>query len=80
MFGWEGEGEREKGRDKGRGACGCETRADDWCRIFNTGSPHNVAAGNGGADLELLIRHYEEANRGEEEKVRRGIEEREGRR
>ena len=31
-------------------------------RIFNTGSPYNVPAGQGGANLDALIAHYKKKN------------------
>ena len=37
-------------------------------RIFNTGSPWNIPAGQGGANLDKLIAHYERKNFEEEEK------------
>ncbi len=37
------------------------------CRIFNTGSPYNVSAGQGGANLEKLVAHYEKLNADAEE-------------
>ncbi|KAI9824238.1 MAG: hypothetical protein M1832_002045 [Thelocarpon impressellum] len=52
---------------------------DDWlkacvCRIFNTGSPYNVPAGHGGANLDTLIAHYEKENREVEERKARALE------
>ncbi|MCJ1363447.1 hypothetical protein MMC16_002554 [Acarospora aff. strigata] len=39
--------------------------------IFNTGSPWNIPAGQGGANLDKLIAHYEKKNyEAEEKKVR----------
>ncbi len=35
-------------------------------RIFNTGSPYNVPAGQGSANLDKLIAHYERKNAEEE--------------
>lgn len=41
------------------------------CRIFNTGSPWNIPAGQGGANLDKLIAHYEKKNvEAEERKVK----------
>ena len=37
-------------------------------RIFNVGSPYNVIAGQGGANLDKVIEKYERANREIEEK------------
>ncbi|OBT71860.1 hypothetical protein VF21_09081 [Pseudogymnoascus sp. 05NY08] len=35
---------------------------------FNTGSPHNVIAGQGPRDIEKLVAHYEQLNNAAEEK------------
>lgn len=45
------------------------------CRIFNTGSPWNVPAGQGGANLDKLIAHYEKKNYDEEERKLRTLRE-----
>lgn len=37
-------------------------------RTFNTGSPHNVIAGQGPRDIEKLVSHYEQLNIAAEEK------------
>ena len=37
-------------------------------RAFNTGSPINVSAGNGSADLKHVVAHYEARNKATEEK------------
>lgn len=37
-------------------------------RIFNTGAPHNVVAGNGGANLDKLVAHYEKLNADDEDR------------
>ena len=44
-------------------------------RLFNTGSPWNVPAGQGGANLDKLIAHYEKKNFEEEEKKMRTLRE-----
>lgn len=38
------------------------------CRIFNTGSPFNVVAGQGPRNMDQLVAHYEKANADEEVK------------
>lgn len=35
-------------------------------RIFNTGSPYNVVAGQGPRGMDALVAHYENENRTEE--------------
>ncbi|KAI9846485.1 MAG: hypothetical protein M1837_003905 [Sclerophora amabilis] len=45
--------------------------------IFNTGSPYNVIAGQGGANLDNLIAHYENRNRDVEEAKVKALEQRE---
>lgn len=45
------------------------------CRLFNTGSPWNIPAGQGGANLDKLIAHYERKNFEEEEKKVRTLRE-----
>lgn len=48
-----------------------ETDPSGCCRIFNTGSPWNIPAGQGGANLDKLIAHYEKKNwEAEEAKVK----------
>lgn len=60
---------------------GCaKTDCADWCvlrkcRLFNTGSPWNIPAGQGGANLDKLIAHYERKNYEEEEKKVRTLRE-----
>lgn len=39
-----------------------------WDRIFNTGSPWNVSAGQGPRSMEVLVAHYEKLNADEEER------------
>ncbi|KAI9746097.1 MAG: hypothetical protein M1818_000778 [Claussenomyces sp. TS43310] len=41
--------------------------------IFNTGSPYNVSAGQGGANLEKLVAHYEQLNLEAEEKKAQAV-------
>jgi hypothetical protein len=38
-----------------------------FIRIFNSGSPINVPAGNGGADLTAVVAHYERRRKAVEE-------------
>jgi hypothetical protein len=42
--------------------------ADSGTRIFNTGSPFNVVAGQGSRNINQLVAHYEKLNANEEEK------------
>jgi len=42
--------------------------ADSGTRIFNTGSPFNVVAGQGPRNIDQLVAHYEKLNADEEEK------------
>ncbi len=44
-------------------------------RIFNTGSPWNVPAGHGGANLDSLIAHYEKKNADAEEQKMKTLKE-----
>lgn len=44
-------------------------------RIFNTGSPYNVPAGQGGANLDALIAHYEKINADHDAAKRKEMEE-----
>jgi len=37
-------------------------------RIFNTGSPYNVVAGQGTRGMDALVAHYEKENRNEDER------------
>jgi hypothetical protein len=37
-------------------------------RIFNTGSPYNVPAGQGGANLDKLVAHYKKEDTDAEER------------
>lgn len=39
-------------------------------RIFNMGSPRNVPAGQGGANLDKLIAHYQKINSDEERRAK----------
>ncbi|KAI9722597.1 MAG: hypothetical protein M1812_001528 [Candelaria pacifica] len=43
--------------------------------IFNTGSPWNVPAGHGGANLDALIAHYEKKNAEDEERKMKRLKE-----
>jgi len=36
------------------------------CRIFNTGSPYNVVAGQGPRNMDQLVAHYDKLNADEE--------------
>lgn len=38
------------------------------CRIFNTGSPFNVVAGQGPRNMDQLVAHYDKLNADEEAK------------
>jgi hypothetical protein len=50
----------------------------DACgRMFNMGSPYNVIAGQGGADLTELVAHYEKENQKRAAKTQQRIQERE---
>jgi hypothetical protein len=42
--------------------------ADSSFRVFNTGSPYNVSAGQGGINLEKVVAHYHKINSDAEEK------------
>lgn len=44
-------------------------------RIFNTGCPWNVPAGQGGANLNKLIAHYEQENFAENERKMQALKE-----
>jgi hypothetical protein len=37
-------------------------------RVFNTGSPFNVVAGQGSRDMDALVAHYQKTNLDEEER------------
>lgn len=37
-------------------------------RIFNTGSPYNVSAGQGAANMDKLVAHYDQLNKDAEAK------------
>ena len=39
-----------------------------WCRQFNTGSPWNVPAGHGSANIDEAIAKYQREAHGEQEK------------
>jgi hypothetical protein len=41
---------------------------NDKIRIFNTGSPYNVSAGQGPRNMDELVAHYEKLNAEAEEK------------
>jgi hypothetical protein len=43
----------------------------DWGRIFNTGSPMNIVAGQGPRNMDALVAHYQKANVEEEERKAR---------
>jgi len=43
-------------------------------RIFNTGSPHNVVAGQGGGNIDQLVAHYDKLNSDAEEKKAAALE------
>jgi len=45
--------------------------------IFNTGSPFNVPAGQGGANLDKLVAHYEKVNADEEARKVKALAEKE---
>jgi hypothetical protein len=45
------------------------------CRIFNTGSPYNVSAGQGARDMDAVVAHYEKLNADAEEKKLKALEE-----
>jgi hypothetical protein len=54
-----------------------ETQCKFWLtdRIFNTGSPYNVSAGQGARNLHELVAHYEKQNAESEEKKTKATEE-----
>lgn len=54
---------------------GTELTALDAHRVFNTGSPYNVPAGHGGANLDKLIAHYENKNFEEQAKKLQALRE-----
>lgn len=37
-------------------------------RVFNTGSPYNVAAGQGPRNMDVLVQHYQKKNREAEQR------------
>lgn len=43
-------------------------------RIFNTGSPYNVSAGQGPRNMESVVAHYEKLNADAEEKKVKALE------
>jgi hypothetical protein len=43
----------------------------DCGRIFNTGSPFNIVAGQGPRNMDALVAHYQKANVVEEERKAR---------
>lgn len=43
-------------------------------RVFNTGSPFNVVAGQGAANLDTLVAHYEKANVDADEKKTKALQ------
>ncbi|KZF23798.1 hypothetical protein L228DRAFT_246645 [Xylona heveae TC161] len=43
--------------------------------VFNTGSPYNVPAGNGGGNIDELIAHYEKKNYEDNERKLRALQE-----
>lgn len=45
-------------------------------RIFNTGSPYNVSAGQGPRNMDAVVAHYEKQNAEAEEKKIKALEER----
>lgn len=47
-------------------------------RIFNTGSPYNVQAGQGARNMESLVAHYEQLNAEAEAKKAKALAEKEG--
>jgi hypothetical protein len=49
--------------------------ANEVLRIFNTGSPFNVVAGQQPRNMDELVSHYEKLNREEEEKKLKKVSE-----
>jgi hypothetical protein len=47
-------------------------------RVFNTGSPYNVVAGQGPRNADELVAHYKKANAEVVEKQAKVLEEKEG--
>ena len=41
---------------------------NNYCRVFNTGSPYNVVAGSGARNMDALVAHYEKLNVEESER------------
>ena len=48
--------------------------ANEWDRIFNTGSPYNVSAGQGARGMDELVAHYEKKNAETEHKSVEALE------
>jgi hypothetical protein len=46
---------------------------NDGIRIFNTGSPYNVSAGQGPRNMDKLVAHYEKLNAEAEEKKQKAL-------
>jgi hypothetical protein len=42
--------------------------ANSWVRIFNTGSPFNVVAGQGARGVDEMVAHYQKLNTEEDER------------
>jgi hypothetical protein len=53
----------------------CHVRLLIGNRIFNTGSPYNVSAGQGARNMDELVAHYEKQNAEREEKRIKALEE-----
>ena len=47
--------------------------ANCWPRIFNTGSPFNVVAGQGGRGLDEMVAHYQKLNADEDERKTKAL-------
>lgn len=55
------------------GSTGSPTVVLKFPEIFNTGSPFNVPAGQGGGDLDELVAHYQKQNVEREAEKRKSL-------
>ena len=51
--------------------------ANCWSRIFNTGSPYNVVAGQSARGLDEMVAHYKKLNADEDERQAKAMAARE---
>lgn len=47
--------------------------ANCWLRIFNTGSPFNVVAGQGARGVDEMVAHYQKLNTEEGERKAKAL-------